>query len=73
MTTCPECDSTESFVLDTRRRRAGIRRRRQCVNGHRYSTIEQTVEAIISRPFNGHLGGAADEVGSRIQQIGAAP
>ncbi len=74
MAMCPDCESMESHVTDTRHRSDGvIRRRRQCVNGHRYSTKERTDRAIKSRPFSGQRDLAADEVVSLIQQIGAAP
>lgn len=41
---CPRCGSMDSGVLDSRgghRRGFFIRRRRECSNGHRYTTYEQ--------------------------------
>lgn len=37
---CRECDETASSVVDTRESHGRIRRRRQCPNGHRVSTVE---------------------------------
>lgn len=38
---CPRCGSDSSFVVDTRRQKAHVRRRRQCGDcGARFSTRE---------------------------------
>lgn len=42
--TCPKCGSDESSVFDSRPNAAGrIWRRRECPNGHRYTTHEAVV------------------------------
>jgi transcriptional regulator NrdR family protein len=46
---CPYCDSW-SDVLQTRDSAAGgLRRRRRCANGHRFSTTEQPNRALVDR------------------------
>ncbi len=43
--TCPDCGSTASIVLDTRRgslHGRATRRRRECPEGHRYTSYEIT-------------------------------
>jgi transcriptional regulator NrdR family protein len=37
---CPNCRSIKSKVLDKKNRQSYIVRRRQCENGHRYTTME---------------------------------
>lgn len=37
---CPECDTTLHDVVDSRKRGNEIYRRRECFNGHRFSTLE---------------------------------
>jgi transcriptional regulator NrdR family protein len=37
---CPQCQSIKSKVVDKRNVRDHIIRRRQCENGHRYTTME---------------------------------
>lgn len=37
---CPQCGSTELAVVDSRPHPLGIRRRRQCAAGHRFTTFE---------------------------------
>ena len=37
---CPECGTPHHEVNDSRKRGNEIRRRRECFNGHRFSTIE---------------------------------
>lgn len=39
---CPTCGAW-SLVLDTRTKKEGMRRRRQCANGHRFATVEAVV------------------------------
>ncbi len=41
---CPRCDGEAKRVLDSRKIGIGVRRRRECVNGHRYTTHEQIVQ-----------------------------
>lgn len=40
---CPVCRDPMNAVLDSRQQREGteIRRRRECVNGHRFTTYER--------------------------------
>lgn len=40
---CPECDSRESRVLQTRKGWRSLYRERSCANGHTYWTKEQYV------------------------------
>jgi hypothetical protein len=44
---CPECNITTGKVLDSRVRGNGTRRRRECANGHRFSTFEVVVPDLI--------------------------
>jgi transcriptional regulator NrdR family protein len=37
---CPRCGSPETHVVDTRPSRDRIRRRRECDEGHRFTTFE---------------------------------
>lgn len=37
---CPECKTRQCLVIDSRIAGDGIRRRRQCINGHRFTTRE---------------------------------
>ena len=37
---CPQCKSNKSKVIDKRNAQDHIIRRRQCENGHRYTTME---------------------------------
>ena len=39
---CPECYSNQVHTVDSRMRKSGMerRRRRECINGHRFSTVE---------------------------------
>lgn len=37
---CPQCDATESSVLETITRKEYTRRRRMCPQGHRFTTYE---------------------------------
>jgi len=46
MMKCPKC-STRARVLDTRSRDWGRRRRYECVNMHRFVTIEYVQEACM--------------------------
>lgn len=46
--TCPSCGSTDSSVVDSRPNPSGqIRRRRECGNGHRYTTYEATTGNLM--------------------------
>lgn len=48
---CPKCSQTDDKVIDSRSLKSGeiIRRRRICVScGHRYTTYEQVVKAILA-------------------------
>lgn len=38
---CPECSCNVALVIDVRQVEDGIRRRRVCRNGHRYTTYER--------------------------------
>ncbi len=40
---CPECGESSLKVIDSRKVGIGVRRRRECVNGHRHTTHEQAV------------------------------
>ncbi len=40
---CPECGKSFKRVLDSRKVGVGVRRRRECVNGHRHTTHERFV------------------------------
>ena len=37
---CPSCATPDSKTVDSRPHSGGWRRRRTCVNGHRFTTIE---------------------------------
>lgn len=37
---CPECDSPQSYITQTRRTTTSVRRYRKCRNGHNYITHE---------------------------------
>ena len=50
---CPTCGAW-SMTKDTR----GTRRRRECANGHRFSTEEITVEGVRDRAAARRLGNA---------------
>lgn len=39
---CPQCGERKSSVLETRARDGAYTRRRECFNGHRFSTRETT-------------------------------
>ena len=41
---CPLCQTKFHEVIDSRKRGNEIRRRRQCFNGHRFSTLETLAE-----------------------------
>ena len=42
---CPKCGDNDPIVIDSRQKPYGTRRRREClVCGHRYSTVEVSVE-----------------------------
>lgn len=42
---CPKCGDSEPMVIDSRQKPYGIRRRREClVCGHRYSTVEISID-----------------------------
>ena len=43
---CPKCCSDENDVKDSRPYKNYIRRRRLCVCGHRYTTIEATMNDL---------------------------
>jgi len=74
---CPECGEPEAIVVDVRQSAHCdyIRRRRECANGHRYST-EERVRA--SRPrlrnrLHGVRDRMADEVASAIDSFRPPP
>lgn len=54
---CPECGQSGSCVTDCRGNEAGIRRRRQCSNGHRFTTQE-----IVLSEWQTQIEEAVDEV-----------
>lgn len=71
---CPYCDHPDSFIVDTRgvRNPTGVRRRRECSNGDRYTTYEYASEVQNGlNPFGKHRRNAADIVSSRIEAIEA--
>lgn len=41
---CPECGSPSKRVVDSRPKGIGIRRRRECEKGHRFTTHERVIE-----------------------------
>lgn len=43
---CPECDISNNHVVDSRQAGQRRRRRRVCVNGHRFTTYELSAEAL---------------------------
>lgn len=53
---CPSC-SGKSMVVDSRPHKKGIKRRRSCECGHRFSTLEtvlkEVVKASVARPPSG--------------------
>jgi len=60
---CPECDDLHSRVLDTRQRQKRmIYRRRECPNGHRYSTLEGVAESRKRNLGVGHRKDIADRL-----------
>lgn len=62
---CPECGSNQSRVTDSRANETGIRRRRQCINGHRFSTQE-----ILLTEWQTQIEEAVDEaVGAALQAV----
>jgi transcriptional regulator NrdR family protein len=53
--TCPDCLSPLTFVSDSRPQADGVavRRRRECANGHRFTTYEIAAEEpMVLRPGN---------------------
>lgn len=40
---CPECGGKLKAVIDSRSALSGVRRRRECVKGHRFTTLETVV------------------------------
>jgi len=44
---CPTCNKG-SEVIDSRLIPNGVRRRRQCLNGHRFTTIEQVPQPTLA-------------------------
>jgi hypothetical protein len=51
---CPECHIAFTRVIDSRAKGHQIRRRRECYNGHRFTTYERVVGPITPRqpPFH---------------------
>lgn len=45
---CPYCSTADTRVIDTRETTEAIRRRRECVNGHRFTTYERVARATLS-------------------------
>lgn len=45
---CPYCSTPDTRVIDTRETAEGIRRRRECVNGHRFTTHERVAKAPLT-------------------------
>ena len=41
---CPECGGPLRAVIDSRSAPNGVRRRRECVKGHRFTTLETVIE-----------------------------
>lgn len=62
---CPTCGEPDSYVVDTRYKRGAIRRRRECPNGHRYTTAERVV-AGKSRGLGTWANLMAEEVADRM-------
>ena len=56
---CPQCSAEQSSVLETMTRAKYTRRRRQCPNGHRFSTYE-----VLDREH--HLRNAQSAVYERM-------
>lgn len=46
---CPECGTKLHEVNDSRKRGNEIYRRRECFNGHRFSTLETVVQLSAAR------------------------
>lgn len=73
MMNCPKCQSN-TIIYDSRRREHGTWRRRECVNGHRFSTMEQLYElsaderrAILSK--NGQRAAASHKAEKIKRQL----
>lgn len=45
---CPECEA-ETSVVDSRKVEGTTRRRRECVEGHRFTTQESVVVLVAAR------------------------
>lgn len=48
---CPECGVQRSCVLDTDHYHHQTRRRRCCLNGHRFTTYEKAIKPAIWSDF----------------------
>lgn len=47
---CPTCSTPLNEVVDSRKRGESIRRRRECFNGHRFSTLESIAVFEVQKP-----------------------
>ena len=45
---CPVCKALKQRVIETRKSKRGIKRRRVCMNGHRFTTIERILKASVT-------------------------
>lgn len=58
---CPHCAETDGDIVDSRSKGKLVWRRRQCVNGHRWTTYEVNVNgknALEKMHASQHLRGA---------------
>lgn len=70
---CPVCGCVESQVVDTRRGKSSIRRRRVCGYGHRFTTREYVVEGQAGQGVPPRMArdmdGVADAVGVALLSL----
>ena len=64
---CPECGRRASRVVDSRVRSTGLRRRRLCTCGHRYTTYERVVREM--NQAKGWAHHTAGEVAALVADI----
>lgn len=55
---CPRCGEPRNRTLDSRGNSLGVRRRRVCLNNHRFTTYELTENRM--REIKTHLGAIQD-------------
>ena len=68
---CPKCESNHSCVVDSRSKKFGIQRRRECmVCGHRFNTAEISFDEYYRlRELRLQAFSAMEDVESRVSGV----